>query len=200
MAARMANVLPYMVGSSVPCVFRAAMRVNPDVRDRSHRESRGCVIAIPMAGSSTTRNIETGRQQMRLHSGSLILLLTFAHPLSAQRIGEPEPVRLLGTSTPLTLEFSDRDYLMILYSLHSDVPPDLKESPEYAILCFQYLGRRRFRGCSRSRREVFATVDRRSGSAASKTGAGARPPRTRNRRIPTSGDESRATSGRRPPV
>ena len=73
---------------------------------------------------------------MRRLSGSLFLLLTFVHPLSAQRIGEPQPVHLIGTSTPLTLEFSDRDYLMILYSLHTDVPPDLKESPEYGFSVF----------------------------------------------------------------
>ncbi len=73
---------------------------------------------------------------MRRLSGSLFLLLTFVHPLSAQRIGEPQPVHLIGTSTPLTLEFSDRDYLMILYSLYSDVPPDLKESPEYGFSVF----------------------------------------------------------------
>ena len=75
---------------------------------------------------------------MRLLSGSLFLLLTFVHPLSAQRIGEQQPVRLIGTSTPLTLEFTDRDYLMILYSLHTDVPADLKENPEYGFSVFSH--------------------------------------------------------------
>ncbi len=73
---------------------------------------------------------------MRNLCGSLLLLLTFVQPLPAQRIGEPQPVRLLGASTPLTLEFSDRDYLLVLYSLNTDVPPDLKDSPEYGFSVF----------------------------------------------------------------
>ena len=73
---------------------------------------------------------------MRFLSGSLFLLLTFVHPLSAQRIGEPEPVNLIGTSTPLTLEFADRDYMLVLYSLNTEATPELKENPEYAFSAF----------------------------------------------------------------
>lgn len=73
---------------------------------------------------------------MRFLTGSMLLLLSFVQPLSAQRIGEPESVDLIGSTTPLTLEFSDRDYLLILYSLETDVPPDLEDSPEYAFSVF----------------------------------------------------------------
>ena len=73
---------------------------------------------------------------MRFLFGSLFLLLTFVHPVFAQKIGERQTVNLLGTSTPLTLDFTDRDYVMFLYSLNTDVPPDLKESPEYGFSVF----------------------------------------------------------------
>ena len=73
---------------------------------------------------------------MRLLSGSILLFLIFLQPVFAQKIGEPQAVKLLGTSTPLTLEFSDRDYMLIVYSLNADEPPDLKDNPEYGFAVF----------------------------------------------------------------
>ena len=73
---------------------------------------------------------------MRYRAYSFLLLLTCFQPVFAQRIGEPYPVKLLGTSSPLTLEFSDRDYMLIVYSLNADEPPDLKDNPEYGFAVF----------------------------------------------------------------
>ena len=73
---------------------------------------------------------------MTRFSVSILLLLFLSQPVSAQKIGEPQAVRLLGTQTPLTLEFTDRDYMMFLYSLNTEAPPDLKESPEYEFSVF----------------------------------------------------------------
>ncbi len=75
---------------------------------------------------------------MRYLAYSFLLLLTCFQPVFAQRIGEPYPVKLLGTSTPLTLEFSDRDYMLIVYSLNADEPPDLKDNPEYSFSVFRH--------------------------------------------------------------
>ncbi len=73
---------------------------------------------------------------MRYRAYSFLLLLTCFQPVFAQRIGEPYPVKLLGTSSPLTLEFSDRDYMLVLYSLNTDGPPDLENNPEYDFSVF----------------------------------------------------------------
>ena len=73
---------------------------------------------------------------MRYRAYSFLLLLTCIQPVFAQKIGEPQAVKLLGTSTPLTLEFSDRDYMLIVYSLNADEPPDLKDNPEYSFAVF----------------------------------------------------------------
>ena len=73
---------------------------------------------------------------MRYRAYSFLLLLTCFQPVFAQKIGEPVDVNLLGTSTPLTLEFSDRDYMLIVYSLNADEPPDLKDNPEYGFSVF----------------------------------------------------------------
>lgn len=67
---------------------------------------------------------------------SILLLLSSIQPVFAQKIGERQAVKLLGTSTPLTLDFSDRDYMLFLYSLYTDLPPDLKENPEYEFSVF----------------------------------------------------------------
>ncbi len=73
---------------------------------------------------------------MTRFSVSILLLLFSFQPVSAQKIGEPQAVRLLGTQTHLNLDFTDRDYMMFLYSLNTEAPPDLKESPEYAFAVF----------------------------------------------------------------
>ena len=55
---------------------------------------------------------------------SFALLLTLSQPLLAQEIGEPFAVDLSGTETTLTLDFSEHDYELILYSLNTTEPPD----------------------------------------------------------------------------
>ena len=77
---------------------------------------------------------------MRFLSVSFLLLVFSFRPVFAQKIGEPQSVRLLGTSTPLTLEFTDRDYMLVLYSLNTEAPPDLKENPEYGFSVFSIPG------------------------------------------------------------
>ena len=53
-------------------------------------------------------------------AGTFALLFVLSQPLLAQEIGTPSAVNLSGTSTTLTLDFSDRDYELILYSLKTD--------------------------------------------------------------------------------
>ena len=55
---------------------------------------------------------------------SFALLLTLSQPLLAQEIGEPFAVDLSGTETTLTLDFSEHDYELILYSFNTTEPPD----------------------------------------------------------------------------
>ena len=121
---------------------------------------------------------------MRYRAYSFLLLLTCFQPVFAQRIGEPYPVKLLGTSSPLTLEFSDRDYMLIVYSLNADEPPDLKDNPEYGFAVFSVSSGAN----SETVRNPGASLAAHSGggleSAASKTRAGPRPPRTTVRGIP----------------
>ena len=74
---------------------------------------------------------------MRRLSVSFLLLLFSFQPVFAQRIGEPEAVELLGTESPLTLEFTDRDYMLFLYSLNTEATPDLKENPAYEFAVFR---------------------------------------------------------------
>ena len=73
---------------------------------------------------------------MTRFSVSILLLLFSFQPVFAQAFGERQEVTLLGTQTPLTLEFADRDYMLVLYSLNTDVPPDLEENPEYDFSVF----------------------------------------------------------------
>ena len=47
----------------------------------------------------------------------LVSLLVCFQPLGAQEIGEPIPVEIVETSTTLTLDFSNCDYELILYSI-----------------------------------------------------------------------------------
>ncbi|MDP6038575.1 MAG: hypothetical protein QGG64_08500, partial [Candidatus Latescibacteria bacterium] len=47
-------------------------------------------------------------------------LFVFTQPLLAQNIGTPSAVNLSGTTTTLTLDFSDHDYELILYSLKTN--------------------------------------------------------------------------------
>ena len=51
----------------------------------------------------------------------LLLLLFCSNPLLAQKIGEPSKVDLAEGSTTVTLDFSDHDYELILYSTQTDV-------------------------------------------------------------------------------
>ena len=53
-------------------------------------------------------------------AGIFVLLFILAQPLLAQDLGTPSAVTLSGTSTTLTLDFSDRDYELILYSLKTN--------------------------------------------------------------------------------
>lgn len=73
---------------------------------------------------------------MRCLSVSLLLLLFSFQPVLAQKIGERQAVELLGTQTHLNLDFTDRDYMMFLYSLNTEATPDLKENPEYPFAVF----------------------------------------------------------------
>lgn len=73
---------------------------------------------------------------MTRFSVSMLLLLFSFQPVPAQRIGERQAVELLGTESYLTLDFTDRDYMMFLFSLNTETPPDLKENPEYAFSVF----------------------------------------------------------------
>ncbi len=50
---------------------------------------------------------------------SFALLWTLSPPLLAQEIGEPFAVDLSGTETTLTLDFSEHDYELILYSFNA---------------------------------------------------------------------------------
>ena len=58
---------------------------------------------------------------MRPVASSLLLLLVCVQPLSAHVIGEPIRVNLAEASTTVTLDFSDHDYELILYSTQTDV-------------------------------------------------------------------------------
>ena len=73
---------------------------------------------------------------MKCLTVSFFLLSFSFQTVFAQKIGERQAVKLLGTSTPLTLEFSDRDYMLFLYSLNTDATPDLTENPEYGFSVF----------------------------------------------------------------
>ena len=57
---------------------------------------------------------------------SFALLWTLSQPVLAQEIGEPFAVDLSGTETTLTLDFSEHDYELILYSFNTTEPPDQK--------------------------------------------------------------------------
>ena len=137
---------------------------------------------------------------MRYRAYSFLLLLTCFQPVFAQRIGEPYPVKLLGTSSPLTLEFSDRDYMLIVYSLNADEPPDLKDNPEYGFAVF-----------SVSSGANSETVRNPGASLAAHSGGGLeiqlrRQEQDLARRVQQTGGyrpaaaKGRAASGRRPPV
>ena len=73
---------------------------------------------------------------MRCLSVSILVSLFSFQPVFAQKIGERQAVELLGTESPLTLEFADRDYMLFLYSLNTEATPDLKENPEYGFAVF----------------------------------------------------------------
>lgn len=73
---------------------------------------------------------------MTRFSVSILLLLFSFQLVFAQRIGERQEVTLLGTQTHLNLDFTDRDYMMFLYSLNTEATSDLKENPEYPFSVF----------------------------------------------------------------
>ena len=73
---------------------------------------------------------------MRFLSVTFLVLLFSFQPVFAQKIGEPQAVELIGTDSPLTLEFADRDYMLFLYSLNTEATPDLKENPAYEFAVF----------------------------------------------------------------
>ena len=77
------------------------------------------------------RSVNIWWRQLRILAPAILVLSVGFQPLTAQEIGNPVMVDLAESSKTLTLDFTDRDYVLILYSLDTDSPAGVEASREY---------------------------------------------------------------------